>query len=70
MSLVQHLPSLVCFLAACSPSDRTWEMPQVAAGCVPSDQWGTLAGKLKAVIFTSITQRATEPNYMQIVICK
>lgn len=49
---------------------RRHEKPQVAAGRGPNQQQDPLAGKFKPVIFTSITQHATEANYMQIIICQ
>lgn len=51
-------------------SPRTCEKPQVAAGRGPDKQQDPPASKFKPVVFTSITQHATEENDMQIIICQ
>lgn len=42
----------------------------MAAGCGPNQQQDPSAGKFKPVVFTSITQHATEANYTHIIICQ
>lgn len=55
-------------MCLCPPPDM--EMPQVAAGCGPNQQQDPSEGKFKSVVFTSITQHATEANYTHIIICQ
>lgn len=42
----------------------------MAAGCGPNQQQDPFASKFKPVVFTSITQHATEANYTHIIICQ